>query len=115
MSLGNVQKAILDGEIDINEGAVTENAIADILIKNGHSLHYYDLKGRLEIDFVLNVSNTVVPVEVKSGAGYNHHPSLSKVINAANNDIINAIVLCKENIQIEGRITYYPLYMAIFL
>ncbi len=33
MSLGNVQNAILNGDININEGAVTENAIADQILK----------------------------------------------------------------------------------
>ncbi len=115
MSLGNVQKAILNGDININEGAITENAVADLVFKNGHRLHYYDIKGRLEIDFILNIDNSVIPVEVKSGPDYKRHSSLSKVLNNSNLNIKSAVVLCMDNIQIEKNITYYPLYMAMFL
>ena len=115
MSLGNVQNAILNGDININEGAITENAIADLLFKNGHGLHYYDVKGRLEIDFILNIENSVVPVEVKSGPDYKRHSSLSKVLDNTNMNIKSAVVLCKANTRIENNVTYYPLYMAMFL
>ncbi|RKX80726.1 MAG: ATPase, partial [Spirochaetes bacterium] len=115
MSLGNVQNAILNGDININEGAITENAVADLVFKNGHRLHYYDIKGRLEIDFILNIDNSVIPVEVKSGPDYKRHSSLSKVLNNSNLNIKSAVVLCMDNIQIEKNITYYPLYMAMFL
>jgi uncharacterized protein len=114
MSLGNVQNAILNGDITINEGSITENAVADLLLKNGHSLHYFDVKGRLEIDFILNIENTVMPVEVKSGADYKRHASLSKVLSNANRNISSAIVLCNDNTHVENNIIYYPLYMAMF-
>ena len=110
-----MQNAILNGEININEGAITENAVADLVFKNGHKLHYYDVKGRLEIDFILNIENSVIPVEVKSGPDYKHHFSLSKVLSNTNLNIKSAVVLCNANIQIENNITYYPLYMAMFL
>ncbi len=115
MSLGNVQKAILDGDLCINGGAITENAVGDLLRKNTHSLHYYDRKGRLEVDFIINRNQTVLPVEVKSGADYMKHPSLTKILMEQNNTITSAIVLCRENIQEIGEITYYPLYMVMFL
>jgi hypothetical protein len=115
MSLGNVQQAILNGKLDINEGAITENAIADLLIKNGHSLHYYDLKGRLEIDFVLSIDHRIVLVEVKSGSDYQHHPSLTGILTDNKKTIDMAIVLCKSNLSVQEKITYLPLYMVMFL
>lgn len=115
MSLGNVQQALLNGELDINEGAITENAIADLLMKNGHALHYYDVKGRLEIDFVLNLHQKVVPVEVKSGADYYRHTSLTNLLANESRFLDTAIVLCKGNVSVHDNITYYPLYMVMFL
>jgi len=115
MSLGNVQDAILNGDISINEGSITENAVADLMLKNGHSLYYFDVKGRLEIDFMINIENTVMPVEVKSGADYKRHASLSKVLSDTNRNISSAIVLCNDNTHLENTITYYPLYMVMFL
>ena len=115
MSLGNVQNAILNGDISINEGSITENSVADLVFKNGHKLHYYDVKGRLEIDFILNIENSVVPIEVKSGSDYKRHPSLSKILNNTNLNIESAVVLCNSNTQTDNNITYFPLYMAMFL
>ena len=115
MSLGNVQNAILNGDISINEGSITENSVADLVFKNGHKLHYYDVKGRLEIDFVLNIENSVVPIEVKSGSDYKRHSSLSKILNNTNLNIKSAVVLCNSNTQTDNNITYFPLYMAMFL
>ena len=99
MSLGNVQNAILNGDISINEGSITENSVADLVFKNEHKLHYYDVKGRLEIDFVLNIGNSVVPVEVKSGSDYKRHSSLSRILSNTNLNIESAVVLCNSNTQ----------------
>ena len=50
--LNGVQFNVLNGEIGINEGALTENFVACALSKNKHSLHYYDRKSRQELDFI---------------------------------------------------------------
>jgi len=115
MSLGNVQKAILQGDLNVNQGAITENGVADLLFKNGHSLHYYDVKGRQEIDFVLNKDQKVIPLEVKSGLDSHHHPSLTHLLENPNITIESALVLCRDNVSQDGKVTYLPLYMAMFL
>ncbi len=114
MSYGNVQKEILLGNLKVNEGAITENAVADLLLKKGHKLHYYDVKGKLEIDFLINKENKVVPVEVKSGSDYKKHASLNTLLNKFTN-IEKVVVLSKYNVQVDGKIEYLPLYMAMFL
>jgi|LGOV01.1.fsa_nt_gb predicted AAA+ superfamily ATPase len=115
MSLGNVQKAILSDNLKINEGALTENMIADLLVKNGYNLHYYDQKGRVELDFIMVRNNQLTIVEVKSGNTYKNHPSLINIININKNKIGESFVLCKGNIETVNDITYLPLYMAMFL
>jgi len=114
MSYGNVQKEILLDNLKINEGAIVENAIADLLLKKGHKLHYYDVKGRLEVDFLIADNNKVVPIEVKSGTDYKKHASLTTLLNKFTN-IERAVVLSKYNVELSDKIEYLPLYMVMFL
>lgn len=45
-----IQWQVLNGEIDINEGALTENYVASELVKKGYSLHYYDHKSAVKVN-----------------------------------------------------------------
>jgi predicted AAA+ superfamily ATPase len=115
MSLGNIQSAILAGDLQINEGAIVENAIADLLVKRGYNLHYWDVKGRLEVDFLIHESHAVLPVEVKSGKDYSKHPSLTRLIDLHREHIPEAIVLHRGQVHKDHNISYLPLYMVMFL
>ncbi|MFA7671860.1 MAG: AAA family ATPase [Sphaerochaetaceae bacterium] len=114
MSLGNVQREILSDNLKINEGSIVENAVADLLIKRGHKLHYYDVKGRLEVDFLIANNNQVLPVEAKSGSDFKIHSSLNSLLSKFNK-IKRAVVLHKYNSEYVGAIEYLPLYMVMFL
>lgn len=48
-------------------GAVTENYVAQQLIANNHTIYYWESKGIAELDFVLQVENQVIAIEVKKG------------------------------------------------
>jgi len=48
-------------------GAVTENYVAIHLVCNGYPLYYWTSKDTAEVDFVVQQSGGVVPIEVKSG------------------------------------------------
>ena len=110
--LRNMQFAVMNGEIDINEGALTENYVACVLAANNMSLHYYDKKSKLELDFVIPDINGVSIIEVKSGADYKKHASLTNILTEGVNKIDRAIVLCRGNVEKCGKIIYLPLYMA---
>ena len=72
-----VYKQILAGKLQINEGMLYENAIAQMLAANGHKLyfytHYNENKHRndMEIDFIISNNSRLkykmFPIEVKSG------------------------------------------------
>lgn len=68
-----------------------------------------------EVDFVVEVGGEVLPIEVKSGKAYKRHSALSNVLSTENYGIRRAVVLCEDNLQAEGRVTYCPVYMAAFL
>ena len=115
MMLRDLQGKVLAGEIDINEGALTENFVACELVGHGHSLNYYDHKSRYELDFLLPEDGRISIVEVKSGKDYKRHSSLDIVGRLFSEKIGRKIVLCPANIERTGDIVYLPVYMAMFL
>ena len=46
MSLPRQHFAILNGDLDLNEGAMTEHFVAAELVKKGYPLHYFDQKSK---------------------------------------------------------------------
>ncbi len=115
MSLGNVQQAILAGDLEVNLGSIIENAIADLLVKRGHKLYYYDVKGRLEIDFLITRDFKVLPIEVKGGKDFRNHHSLDRLLENPAFSIDEGIVLCRGNVEQVEKVSYLPLYMVMFL
>lgn len=115
MYMDGLQLRILNREVDINFGAVYENVIAQELRAHGFDLYYYNSKKMGELDFLIEYKEKVLPLEVKSGKGYTRHAALSNVLAAENYDIPQGIVLSNENVSTADKITYYPVYMIMFL
>lgn len=115
MAIDGLQGRVLSGEIDINEGALTENFVAGELRRHGHALNYYDRKSKHELDFVYPDDGRITAVEVKSGNSYRAHASLDNALRLFPDRIGDAIVLCKGNVESDSGTTYLPLYMAMFL
>ena len=109
--LKGIQFNVLNGDIGVNEGALTENYIACSLSSKGTSLHYYDKKSRQELDFIIEENNN----EVKSGSDYKHHASLDAAIKAFPEKIERAIVFSPYNVERQQDVLYLPLYMSQFL
>ena len=111
----NIQLKVMNGEIDINEGALTENFVAAELRKHGHKLHYYDRKSRQELDFVMAENNKVTIIEVKSGDTYKRHGSVDTALQEQPEKIGKVMVMNKFNYEKTEKIFYVPLYMAAFV
>lgn len=114
-ALENVQMAILQGDLDVNMGEITENAIAQELVAHGFPTYYFDSKRYGEVDFVVQSGARVLPIEVKSGNDWTRHHALSKVMAVPEWHLDRAYVLCKGNVGQRDGITYLPLYMTMFL
>jgi predicted AAA+ superfamily ATPase len=110
-----IQLKIISGANDINYGAIYENAVAQELIAHGITPYYYNNKKRGEVDFIVEINGKVVPIEVKSGKDYTSHRALSNILACDEYDLPEAIVLNNENLKVEGKITYAPVYMTMFL
>lgn len=106
---------IVNREKDINKGAMYENVVAQELHAHGYSLYYYNSKKKGELDFVVEHGGEILPIEVKSGKDYEKHSALDNVMDVAEYGIREAIVFANDNVKTSGRITYYPIYMAMFL
>lgn len=110
-----IQLRIIQGDKNINFGAVFENVVAQELVAHGIEPYYYNNKRRGELDFVVELDGNVLPIEVKSGKDYVIHRALSNVLECGEYDINEAIVLCNDNVRVDGRITYAPIYMLMFI
>lgn len=110
-----IQLRLLSDEININFGAVFENAVAQELSAHGFELYYFNSKKQGELDFVVEQNGHVVPIEVKSGKDYQRHNALSNVMTNADYNIPQAFVFCHSNVHSEGNICYLPIYMVTFL
>ena len=113
--LKGIQFQVLNGDINVNEGALTENFVACALFAKGFSLHYYDKNSRQELDFIIEEHNKITILEVKSGEKYRRHASLDAALSEHADNIHRAIVLCRGNVSRKDGVLYLPLYMAMFL
>lgn len=113
--LKGIQFQVLNGDISVNEGALTENFVACALAAKGISLHYYDKNSKQELDFIIEEQNKITIIEVKSGEKYKKHASLNAALTDYPEKICRTIVLSKFNVSRKDRTLYLPLYMTMFL
>lgn len=100
---------------EVNNGAHFENVVAQQLLSNGFEPYYFKKKNIGEIDFLIEMSGKVVPVEVKSGKTYKSHKALDNLINMTDYHIEKAYVLSIGNIETKDKITYLPIYLCYLL
>ena len=115
-------KKLLFGTLEINEGMITENIVAQMLRTAGHDLYFYsnsnreDVSERMEIDFLVAKSkvtsrHNVSPIEVKSGKKY-ALTSMRKFIKKFGEQLHTPYVLHSSDLRKSEGIVYLPLYMA---
>ena len=91
-------------------GIIAENYVANELLRNGLSLYYWNSGNKAEIDFVLNINDKIIPIEVKS-SNNNQAKSLKVYIEKYNPDY--SIRISSKNFGFENNIKSVPLY-AVF-
>lgn len=110
-----IQLRIIKGDKNINFGSIYENAVAQELVAHGLEPYYYNNKKRGELDFVIELGNKILPIEVKSGKDYNTHRALSNIMECNEYELSEAIVFNNDNLRVEDNIIYAPIYMMMFL
>ena len=113
-------RAILFDKLNINEGMIMENIVAQMLRTNGHKLYFYsrsdtdNRENHMEIDFLITEGKKIAPIEVKS-SNYTSHSSLDKFRNKFSSKIGNSYILYSKDVMIKDGIIHLPFYMARFL
>lgn len=112
-----IQMKLLNGETDINFGAIYENYVAQELFAHGFdSIYYYNSKKWGEVDFIVEFDGSVLPIEVKSGKDFKSHAALDNLLKVDEFGISSAWIASKsERIEVVGKTTYLPIYNLMFL
>lgn len=97
------------------KGAIYENIVADMLVKQGYELFYYkNEKSTVEMDFFIRDASSLVPVEVK--AQNSATASLKNLIEKDKySDINYGIKLCANNIGFNGKFYTFPYFCTFML
>ena len=91
-------------------GSMAQNYVAQAFVNKGYDLFYWQSEGKAEIDFVLQIQDSVIPVEVKKG---HRNRSRSLGIFAKKYKSPYAIRISIKNFGFENNIKSVPLY-AVF-
>lgn len=100
---------------EVNNGAHFENAVAQQLTANGFEPYFCKKKNVGELDFVIEMSGKVVPIEVKSGKAYKSHKALNNFMNVSDYHLEEAYVFSVGNVEVQGQVIYLPIYMCYLL
>ena len=97
------------------KGAVYENIVGDMLVKQGYRLYYYSSdKPSLEMDFFVRDADSLIPVEVK--ANDNATASLNNLLKEDKYpDIKYGIKLGRKNIGFNGKFYTFPYFLTFLL
>ena len=120
-----IYQKIIHDKLEINEGMLVENIVAQMLTASGHKLYFYSNSSRenaderMEIDFLtakskLTSRHNITPIEVKSSQRYTLS-SLNKCIKKFGIYLDTPIVLHSADLKQEKGIDFLPLYMAPLL
>ena len=100
---------------EVNNGAHFENAVAQQLIANGFEPYFCKKKNLGELDFVIEMSGKVIPIEVKSGKTYKSHKALHNFMDVPDYHMEKAYVFSIGNVESDGNVIYLPIYMCYLL
>lgn len=121
----DLYKKLLFDKLEVKNGMLTENIVAQMLAASGHKLYFYscssnkDNSSKMEIDFLISkdkitARHNISPIEVKSGKNYTL-TSLKKFIAKFGEQLDTPYVIHSSDLKVENGIVYLPLYMTMFL
>lgn len=118
-------RKLMFGKLEVNQGMLVENIVAQMLRASGHRLYFFSnnsrtsAEDRMEIDFliskpVITSRHNISPIEVKSGSRY-ALASLKKFMVKYDNHLSSPYVLHDKDLKVEDGIVFLPLYMTPLL
>ncbi len=124
LSDAELYKQIIGDKLSMNEGMLYENAIAQMIVANGHKLYFYTQfneekhRNDIEIDFIISNNSKlkykIFPIEVKSTKRY-QTTSLERFKEKFGSRIGECYVIHPKNLSVADGIVYLPAYMAMCL
>jgi hypothetical protein len=120
----DLYRKLMYGKLEVNEGMLVENIVAQMLRAGGHKLYFFSQSGseaenRMEIDFLIAKSkitnrHNISLIEVKSGQRYTL-TSLNKCMKKYGQCLATSYILHDKDLREENGVLYLPLYMAQLL
>ena len=97
------------------KGAIYENIVADMLVKQGYPLYYYSNdRPPIEMDFFVRDTDSLIPIEVKANDGAT--ASLNNLLKEDKYpDIKYGIKLGYKNIGYNGKFYTFPYFLTFLL
>lgn len=106
------KQALLNGNLKgFAKGGIYENFVAQTLVANGYTLHYYKPNDSSELEFLIEKDGEVIPVEVK--AGNTATKSLDAFVGEYEPTV--AVKLISGNVGFAGKKLSIPHFLAMFL
>jgi predicted AAA+ superfamily ATPase len=103
--------------LGVYKGALYENIVGDMLVKQGYKLYYYKRQdSTLEQDFFIRSRNYLIPIEVKANNG--NSKSMNILIKNTNySDIKFGMQLCNKNIAFDdsSKKLVFPYFLTFLL
>lgn len=121
----SLYRKLVLGKLEINQGMMVENLVAQMLRSTGKKLYFYsksdvvDSENNMEIDFLVRKPSVtsrhnICPIEVKSGVRYTLS-SINKFGRKFAEQIAAPYVLHSADYAEKDGIVFLPLYMTYFL
>lgn len=97
------------------KGAIYENIVGDMLVKQGYQLYYYSCdRPALEMDFFVRDADSLIPIEVKANDGAT--ASLNNLLREDKySDVKYGIKLGYKNIGFNGKFYTFPYFLTFLL
>ncbi len=121
----DIYRKLMLNKLEINEGMLVENIVAQMLRAAGHRLYFYSkssapsAEDRMEIDFLvakakITSRHNISPIEVKSGKSYTL-TSLKKCMAKFSSYLSTPYVIHDGDLKEADGIMFLPLYMTPLL
>lgn len=106
------KQALLNGTLKgFAKGGIYENFVAETLVKNGYTLHYYRQGESSELEFIIEKDGEVIPIEVKAGNAATK--SLDSFVNNFKPSV--AFKLIGGNVGTNEKKISIPHFLAMFI
>lgn len=118
-------RKLMLGKLEVNQGMLVENVVAQMLRASGHKLFFFsksdraDAANNMEVDFLIRKRtitsrHNICPIEVKSSSRYTY-TSLNKFRTKYAEQLATPYVMHTGDVEIQDGVVFLPLYMTPLL